>query len=91
MAKKGPASISDRLNRVEGQIRGIEKLIAEGESTEKILPQLQAIISGIENVKLEMIKEQMKKQLLSELDKVVDLLKQLLRVNGISLELPEDK
>ncbi|HNZ70456.1 MAG TPA: metal-sensing transcriptional repressor [Candidatus Dojkabacteria bacterium] len=75
MAKKGPASISDRLNRVEGQIRGIEKLIAEGESTEKILPQLQAIISGIENVKLEMIKEQMKKQLLSELDKVVDLLK----------------
>jgi len=75
MAKKGPASISDRLNRVEGQIRGIEKLISEGESTEKIIPQLQAIISGIENVKLEMIKDQMKKQLLSELDKVVDLLK----------------
>jgi len=75
MAKKGPSSVQDRLNRIEGQIRGIIRLVDENEPTEKILIQVQAAISSLESVRIELIKIEMKKKLLEELDSVVNLLK----------------
>ena len=39
-----------RLKRIEGQIRGIEKMIAEGRDCVSIVTQLAAVRSGIEGV-----------------------------------------
>ena len=52
MAKKGPSTIQDRLHRIEGQLRGVEKLILMKEDTQKILGQMEAIISSLQNAKI---------------------------------------
>ncbi|MFP3974731.1 MAG: metal-sensitive transcriptional regulator [Chloroflexota bacterium] len=39
-----------RLRRIEGQVRGIEKMIEEGRDCESIVTQLAALRSGIEGV-----------------------------------------
>jgi len=39
-----------RLKRVEGQVRGIEKMIEEGRECESIITQLGAVRSAIEGI-----------------------------------------
>ncbi|HRI05413.1 MAG TPA: metal-sensing transcriptional repressor [Candidatus Dojkabacteria bacterium] len=75
MAKKGPSTIQDRLHRIEGQVRGVEKLVENGEDTQKILIQIEAIISSLQSTKLELIKSDMKNALMAQLDSVVSMLK----------------
>lgn len=75
MAKAGPATLQDRLSRIEGQVRGVSKMAESQEAPEKIMVQVSAIISSLESVKIEIIKSQMKKKLLEELDNVVNMLK----------------
>jgi DNA-binding FrmR family transcriptional regulator len=75
MAKKGPSTLQDRLHRIEGQIRGIEKQLEEGKKTADVLMQIEAVISSLDSLKLEMIKKEMKEALLKELDNVVSMLK----------------
>ena len=43
-------ALNTRLNRIEGQIRGLQKMIAEDKDCESILVQLSAIRGGIESV-----------------------------------------
>mgnify|MGYP002863427832 FL=1 len=75
MIKNDTTLMTDRLHRVEGQIRGIEKMIEEGQSTDKIVIQIQAVISSMESLKLELIKKEMRDSLLAQIDGVVALLK----------------
>jgi DNA-binding FrmR family transcriptional regulator len=75
MAKKGPSSLDDRLNRIEGQIKGIAKMIQEEEEIEKVIIQIKAVSSSIDSLKLELVKAQLKKKMLIELDSVVNLIK----------------
>jgi CsoR family transcriptional regulator, copper-sensing transcriptional repressor len=75
MAKKGPASIQDRLHRIEGQIRGVERMVDNGEETQKILIQIEAIISSLQSAKLDMVKTEMKRALLAQLETTVSMLK----------------
>lgn len=75
MAKIGPASIENRLRRIEGQIRGIEKLVVAKEPIQKTLIQVQAAISSLESVKIELVKASMKDKLLAEVNDLVALLK----------------
>ncbi len=75
MVKSDTTLMTDRLHRVEGQIRGIEKMIEEGQSTDKIVIQIQAVISSMESLKLELIKKEMRDSLLAQIDGVVALLK----------------
>lgn len=42
--------LNTRLNRIEGQIRGLQRMIDEDKSCESILVQLSAIRGGIESV-----------------------------------------
>lgn len=65
----------DRLHRIEGQIRGVEKLLQNEEPNEKVIPQIQAVMSSLESVKLELVKEQVRQSILSNLDEAVSLLK----------------
>lgn len=75
MAKKGPSTFQDRLHRIEGQIRGIEKLIEKNTETRLILVQLEAVISSLNSLKLEIVKKEVKDSLLKQLDTVVGMLK----------------
>jgi DNA-binding FrmR family transcriptional regulator len=43
-------SIKQRLNRAEGQVRGIQKMIEEGRPCEDIITQLAAVRSAIEGI-----------------------------------------
>ena len=42
--------VNKRLRRIEGQVRGIQKMIAEGRECESIITQLVAIRSAIDSV-----------------------------------------
>ncbi len=75
MPKKGKASLEDRLHRIQGQIRGIEGMLKGPGSTESILIQIQAVISGLESVKLELVKKGIKDSLEKQVMGAIDLLK----------------
>ena len=75
MAKKGPSTFQDRLHRIEGQIRGIEKLIENNTETQKVLIQIEAVVSSLNSLKLEIVKKEVKDSLLKQLDSVVGMLK----------------
>ena len=40
----------DRLKRIEGQVRGIQRMIHEGRDCNEILPQLSAVLSATKRV-----------------------------------------
>ena len=42
--------LTQRLKRIEGQVRGIQKMIGEGRDCESIITQLAAIRSAVEGV-----------------------------------------
>ena len=75
MPKKGKASLEDRFHRIEGQIRGIESMVEEKAEVEKVVVQIQAVISGLESVKLELVKQGIKESVENGLLKTLDLLK----------------
>jgi DNA-binding FrmR family transcriptional regulator len=49
-----------RLKRIEGQVRGIQKMIEEGRDCESLITQLAAIRSAVEGVGLLMLNNYMK-------------------------------
>lgn len=75
MPKKGKSSLEDRLHRVEGQIRGIEAMLEREDDAKKVLVQLEASISSLESVKLELIKKKVKDAMEGQVLQVLDLLK----------------
>ncbi|MBC7287430.1 MAG: metal-sensitive transcriptional regulator [Armatimonadetes bacterium] len=40
----------DRLKRVEGQVRGLQRMIAEGRDCTEVLPQLAAVLAATKRV-----------------------------------------
>lgn len=47
--------LQNRLRRLEGQIRGIQRMLEEGRVCDDVLTQLLAIRSGVEQVSLLML------------------------------------
>jgi len=68
-----PKSIQNRISRVRGQIEGVKKMIASGESGDKVMTQLQASISSLESLKTAMIKQQMKQTVVEDVKKSLGL------------------
>jgi DNA-binding FrmR family transcriptional regulator len=74
-----------RLNRIEGQIRGISKMIEDDRYCGDILIQLSAVDSSIKSLSVKMLEKHLKscvkKQVLEgndeALDEVVNLIKKL--------------
>jgi DNA-binding FrmR family transcriptional regulator len=66
-------SIQNRLSRIEGQIGGIKKMIVKDTEEQKVMIQLQAIISSLESLKLELVKKQMKETLVEDVRKSLEL------------------
>lgn len=75
MPKKGKASLEDRLHRIEGQIRGVESMVKTSVEPQKIMIQLQAVISGLESVKLELVKQGVRNNLEKHVADAFDMLK----------------
>ena len=47
----------DRLNRIEGQVRGISKMVADGRYCIDVLTQLQAVRAALSRVESTMLQE----------------------------------
>lgn len=65
--------IQNRVSRIEGQIGGIKKMIIKNTEEEKVMIQLQAIISSLESLKLELVKKQLKETLVEDVRKSLEL------------------
>lgn len=75
MPKKGPSTIDERLRRIEGQVRGVEKMFNEGADVTKLVIQIQAITSSLESVRTELVKREIKERLMSNIDEAIDLIR----------------
>lgn len=75
MPKKGRSSIEDRLHRIEGQLRGIEQMLQEGQDMRKIMTQIEAVISGLQSVKIEVVKRQVEQGLEQHVQEALELLR----------------
>jgi DNA-binding FrmR family transcriptional regulator len=56
----------DRLSRVEGQVRGLRKMLEEGRACEEVVTQLMAVRSGLESAGLLIIDRHLQDCLLSD-------------------------
>jgi DNA-binding FrmR family transcriptional regulator len=65
--------IKNRVNRIEGQVGGVKRMISNNENEEKVMTQLQAVISSLESLKLELVKQQMKETLVEDVRKSLGL------------------
>lgn len=52
--------ILSRLKKIEGQIRGIQRMVSDDKYCVDILTQISAVISGIEKVGLRVLRDHMK-------------------------------
>jgi len=68
---KYPKNIENRIKRIEGQVGGVKRMIVTGESNSRVMTQLQAAISSLESLKTEMVKQQMKESIISDLKKTL--------------------
>lgn len=53
------AEILSRLKKIEGQVRGVARLVEEGKDCTDVLTQVAAVISGMEKVGLRLLREHM--------------------------------
>ncbi len=65
--------IQNRVSRIEGQVGGIKRMISTNSEEDKVMTQLQAVISSLESLKLEMIRKQMKESLVEDIRKSLGL------------------
>jgi DNA-binding FrmR family transcriptional regulator len=57
MEKSHDKKLLDRLNRIEGQVRGISKMVAEGRYCIDVLTQIQAVKAALSRVETTMLQE----------------------------------
>lgn len=70
---KYPKNIQNRIKRIEGQVKGVKRMMIEEESNTKVMNQLQAVISSLESMKMEMVKQQMKESIVSDVRKTLGM------------------
>jgi len=54
------ASVLNRLRRIEGQVRGLQRMIDEGKECEQVLTQLSAVKAALDRVGIYLISHRMK-------------------------------
>jgi DNA-binding FrmR family transcriptional regulator len=57
MEKSHDKKLLDRLNRIEGQVRGVSKMVAEGRYCIDVLTQIQAVKAALSRVETTMLQE----------------------------------
>ena len=66
-----------RLRRIEGQVRGLERMLTEGRECGEVLTQLMAVRSGLEQVSLWLLDHHVRDCLLGEAEVAPDQLEAL--------------
>ncbi|MGZ3601614.1 MAG: metal-sensitive transcriptional regulator [Ktedonobacterales bacterium] len=56
VTEKAPSDVQMRLRRIEGQIRGIIRMLDEGKSCEDVVTQIFAARAGMDKVAAEVLK-----------------------------------
>lgn len=54
------AQLEVRLRRAEGQLRGVQRMLAEGSDCQEVLTQLAAVKAAVDQVGLHLIGEQLR-------------------------------
>ena len=75
MPKRGRATLQDRLHRIQGQLNGVEKMLDNGEDLDKVMVQMQAVISSLESMKRELIRKQIAATVSKQIEGALELLK----------------
>jgi DNA-binding FrmR family transcriptional regulator len=57
MEKAHDKKLLNRLNRIEGQVRGISKMVADGRYCIDVLTQIQAVKAALSRVETAMLQE----------------------------------
>jgi DNA-binding FrmR family transcriptional regulator len=57
MDRENKPKLLNRLNRIEGQVRGIAKMVEDGRYCVDVLTQLQAVRAAVAKVETEMLKD----------------------------------
>ncbi len=65
--------IQNRVSRIEGQVGGVKRMIAGNTEEDKVMTQLQAVISSLESLKLELLKKQMQESMIEDIRKSLGL------------------
>ncbi|MBN1374112.1 metal-sensing transcriptional repressor [Candidatus Dojkabacteria bacterium] len=65
----------NRIHRIQGQLTAVEGMIKPETDFKKNMIQLQAIISAMESVRLELIQVKLKTKILTELSSMMKVLK----------------
>lgn len=65
--------IQNRVSRIEGQVGGVKRMIDRNDQEDKVMTQLQAVISSLESLKLELVKKQMKETLIEDIRRSLGL------------------
>ncbi|MFN8558761.1 MAG: metal-sensitive transcriptional regulator [Dehalococcoidia bacterium] len=71
-----------RLRRIEGQVRGLQRMLEEGRDCEEMMTQLMAVRSGLEQVSLLLLDDHIRHCLLGDTavgDETIRDLQQALR------------
>jgi CsoR family transcriptional regulator, copper-sensing transcriptional repressor len=51
--------VLSRLRKIEGQVRGIQRMVSDGAACVDVLTQVSAVVSGMEKVGLRLLREHM--------------------------------
>ncbi|HEX2815076.1 MAG TPA: metal-sensitive transcriptional regulator [Phenylobacterium sp.] len=57
MERENKPKLLNRLNRIEGQVRGVARMVEEGRYCIDILTQVQAVRAALARVETEMLKD----------------------------------
>ena len=74
MTKTAKKKLVNRLHRLSGQLRGIEKMIDNNEEVHNVLMQVDAIKAGADSFKRNYVKEHVRSTLSTELESILEIL-----------------
>jgi DNA-binding FrmR family transcriptional regulator len=89
-------AVTTRLRRIEGQVRGVERMVGEERNCEDVLTQLMAVRSGLEQVWVMLVDAHIRDCLLSgaaippaRLEEISQTLKLWTRFGAPATQLPD--
>ena len=83
ISEKDKAALTLRLKRIEGQLRGIQKMIAEDADCERIAQQVSASRKGLDRAFYEMVACMLSHQLTDEIGKKPQVLTRIDEMTGL--------
>ncbi len=68
------AKIINRMHRLQGQLKAVEKMLESDKSHKEVLIQMEAVTSGLKSLKAEYIRELIRTANIREIETFIDLI-----------------